>query len=111
MAGYQHARLFVFPVVVTNASLSICRFDPGNIRIEDGTLDVAHAQIETVPFIRFRKTLATVFPNRQLNDLRAANRARERTIFVVTAAHIAAFLKGWKVDPLTIGGFAIQKRR
>jgi hypothetical protein len=44
-----------------------------------------------------------------LNDLRAANRARERTIFVVTAAHIAEFLKGWKVEPLNFGGFAIQK--
>jgi hypothetical protein len=46
-----------------------------------------------------------------MNDLKAANRARERTVFVVTAAHIAEFLKGWEVNPLNIGGFAIQKRR
>ena len=36
--GYaQHLRLFIVPVVVTNAALTICRFDPAAIRVEDGS--------------------------------------------------------------------------
>jgi hypothetical protein len=100
------------PVVVTNAALTICRFDPAAIRIEDGTLAAADAVTETVPFIRFRKSLATAMPESQFRDLGAANRARERTVFVVTAAHLSTFLKGWSIEPLDrFNGFAIQRRQ
>ena len=108
--GNQHTRLFILPAVVMNAALTVCRFNPSLIKIEDGTLDATDAELETVPFIRFRKSLATGFPNRQMNDLKAANRARERTVFIVTAAHIADFLKGWRVEALNAyEGFATEK--
>ena len=111
--GYaQHLRLFIVPVVVTNAALTICRFDPAAIRIEDGTLAAADAVTETVPFVRFRKSLATAMRESLFRDLRAANRARERTVFVVTAEHLTTFLKGWGIDPLDrFNGFAIQHRQ
>jgi hypothetical protein len=111
--GYaQHLRLFIVPVVVTNAALTICRFDPAAIAIEDGTLSTADALTETVPFIRFRKSLTTGVPERQFRDIAAANRARERTVFVVTAAHLSTFLKGWGIDPLDrFNEFAIQRRQ
>jgi hypothetical protein len=110
--GYrQHLRLFILPVIVTNASLAVCRFDPGSIQIDDGTLDVSNTAIETVPFIRFRKSLATAMPQSSFNDLKAANRARERTVFVVTAGHLSEFLKGWGIEALhQFNGFAIEQR-
>ena len=110
--GYtQHLRLFIIPVIVTNADLAVCRFDPNSIKIEDGTLDASNTEIEIVPFIRFRKSLATAMPQISINDLKAANRARERTVFVVTAAHLAEFLSGWKIEALDhFNGFAIERR-
>ena len=61
--GYaQYLRLFITPVIVTNADLAVCRFDPNSIKIEDGTLDASNTEIEIVPFIRFRKSLATAMP-------------------------------------------------
>jgi len=110
--GYlQHLRLFIIPVIVTNAALAVCSFDPNAIKIEDGTLDASNTETEIVPFIRFRKSLATAMPQMPFNDMKAANRARERTVFVVTAAHLAEFLKGWRIEPLDqFNGFAIERR-
>jgi len=110
--GYaQHLRLFIIPVIVTNADLAVCRFDPNSIKIEDGTLDASSTEIEIVPFIRFRKSLATSIPQISFDDLKAANRARERTVFVVTAACLAEFLKSWKIEALDrFNGFAIERR-
>jgi hypothetical protein len=97
---YQHLRLFIFPAIVTNAEITVCRFDPSRISITDGLLDPAGAMVEAVPFIRFRKSLATGFPQGAFNDLHAANKARERTVFVVNAAALPTFLKGWDMHPL-----------
>ena len=110
--GYaQHLRLFNVPVVVTNAVLTICRFDPAAIKIEDGTLTAAAAVTETVPFIRFRKSLTPAMPEGHFSDLRSVNRARERTVFVVTASHLSSFLKGWDIQPIDrFNGFAMISR-
>jgi hypothetical protein len=108
--GGQHSRLFIFPAIVTNANITVCRFNPELIKIKDGTLDTCNAEIETLPFIRFRKSMATAFPQGPVKDLRAANRARQRTVFVVTATHIAQFLKDWRMKPLDeFRGYGIQK--
>lgn len=104
-----HTRLFIFPAIVTNAEIAICRFDPANIKIVDGTLDAGDVEITTVPFIRFRKSLATSFPQGMFYYLEAANKARERTVFVVNAASISEFLKNWDVGPLPNREYAIQR--
>jgi hypothetical protein len=105
-----HARLFIFPAIVTNAEIAVCRFDPANIKITDGTLDAGDVEITTVPFIRFRKSLATGFPQGALYYLEAANRARERTVFIVNAASLPEFLKNWNVGPQSdFNGYAIQR--
>lgn len=57
-----HLRLFLFPMIVTNAKIVICRFDPVNVSLEQGVLQDEHADIFEVPFLRFRKSLATGFP-------------------------------------------------
>jgi hypothetical protein len=84
--------------------------NPERIKVGDGTLDAGDVEISTVPFIRFRKSLATQFPKGKFYDLRAANRARERTVFIVNAASLPEFLKGWQLSPLDeFGGYAMQR--
>lgn len=95
----NHVRLFIFPAIVTNAEIAVCRFDPARIKINDGTLDAGDVEISTVPFIRFRKSLATGFPKGTFFYLEAANKARERTVFIVNAASLPEFLKNWKIEP------------
>ena len=104
-----HARLFVFPVVVTNADIAVCRFDPSKIKITDGTLEPGDVEIETAPFVRFRKSLATAFSEGVYYQLAAANKARERTIFVVNSSSLPEFLKDWKMDSLPDRELAIER--
>ena len=100
---------FLFPVIVTNADISICSFNPCNVSILDGTLDASAATIMTVPFIRFRKSLATTFPAGTFSNLTEANEARELTVFVVNASALPSLLKDWKMSSRNFSGrYAIQ---
>lgn len=100
---------FLFPVIVTNAEISICSFDPRNVNIVDGTLDPSAAAITTVPFIRFRKSLAMTFPKGTFSNLKEANEARELTVFVVNASALPSLLKDWNMSARSFGGrYAIQ---
>lgn len=47
-----------------------------------------------------RHRLALEFPRTEIGDLKAANLARERTVFIVTASEIGEFLAGWNLQPL-----------
>jgi len=100
-------RLFIFPTIVTNAELSICRFDSNNVNIEDGTLTAESVALTTVPFVRFRKSVGTDFPNGEFYGLNDANKARERTVFIVNSSRISEFLTGWEFAPLS-GKYAVQ---
>lgn len=101
---------FIFPAIVTNAELAVCRLDPAKINIADGTLDKGNVEITTVPFIRFRKSLATHLPEGKFYDLKQANKARERTVFVVNASSLPEFLKEWKMNPWdAFDRYAIEK--
>ena len=100
---------FLFPIIVTNAEIAICSFDPSKVSLLDGTLDVSAATITTVPFIRFRKSLVTTFPEGTFSNLKEANEARELTVFVVNATTLPSLLKDWKMSAQSFGGrFAIQ---
>jgi hypothetical protein len=52
----SHFRRLYVPVIVTNARLFTCTFDPANVSLETGEIP-ADANFEEVPCIRFRKTL------------------------------------------------------
>jgi len=100
---------FLFPVIVTNAEISICRFNPSKVSILDGTLNSSAATLTTVPFIRFRKSLSTAFPEGTFSTLKEANQARELTVFVVNTSSLPLLLKDWKMSARNFGGrFAIQ---
>lgn len=102
------ARLFIFPAIVTNAEIAVCSYEPSKIEIIDGTLKGEDLEIKTVPFIRFRKSLATTFPKGSFYDLEATNRARERSVFVVNATSLTEFLKDWNMRPLPDGDYATR---
>lgn len=95
----SHKRLFIFPAIVTNAEIVVCRFDPSKISLFDGTFEAENVEMNTVPFVRFRKSLATEFPQGNFYRLAQANKARERTVFVVNAESIQEFLTGWDLNP------------
>jgi hypothetical protein len=95
---------FYFPAVVTTARLSVCRADPAVVDLSSGEL--ANAAFEEVPYIRFTKSLPTTLGSSRLptNVPEAAHESR-RTVFVVNASHLAAFLTGeWEFDPPMDGG-------
>jgi hypothetical protein len=56
--------------------------------------------------------MAHAFPyDEQITNLEQANRARERTVFVVNAEHLTDFLTGWKLDPSdAFSGYKLQQR-
>lgn len=68
-------RLFLFPVIVTNANLKVCQFKLSDVRINDGTFDPETIKLIDVPFIRFRKSLVTKFPEGIFRSLGEAHRA------------------------------------
>ncbi|HMU31744.1 MAG TPA: hypothetical protein PLY42_15325 [Nitrospira sp.] len=100
---------FLYPVIVTNAEIAICSFDPSKVSILDGTLDASAATITTVPFIRFRKSIATTFPEGTFSNLKEANEARELTVFVVNAGALPSLLTNWRMASRDLSGrYAIQ---
>jgi hypothetical protein len=93
----ERRRLRVYvPLVVTNATLSLCGFDPAAVSLSEGR--IADAAWQSVPFIRFHKGLRThlLDPPSRGNSLRDTLRARERSVFVVSAPHLVDFLRAWK---------------
>ncbi|MBW1796387.1 MAG: hypothetical protein JRJ38_18545 [Deltaproteobacteria bacterium] len=80
-------------VIITTADLSLCSFDPNDISISNGKIE--KAAFESVPYLRFRKSLSTK-PVVELNleELSSYNliRAKENTVFVVNSEHLNEFL-------------------
>lgn len=108
----SHLRAFYIPVVVTNAQLAVCKFDPVSISLADGIIPQDKCEIEVVPFIRFRKSLVNTFPKDDAaSNLRQANQSRERTVFVVNSEHLVDFLTGWDIKPLDeFSNYALARR-
>ena len=80
---------FYIPTIVTTAELKICKFDPANISIKDGEIP-NDAEFETVPFIRFRKSLSTKVA--AMPTLGRSIATRERTILIINSSHLTQML-------------------
>lgn len=94
-----------FPLIVTNAQLHICSFDISNVSLRDGRF-VENAQFQAVPFVRFRKSLATRLTPEALPDsLNKANRDMTRTILVVNSDSLVSMLAGWNLQTYPIQVF------
>ena len=93
----QPIRRYYFNMIVTTAKLAICDFSPNDINLKDGMIE--KADIELVPFVRFRKQFstaplgsqpeATYFPYGEEN---------ENTIFVVNSEHVESFLEEFEIS-------------
>ncbi|MDQ2921165.1 MAG: hypothetical protein M3R52_06110 [Acidobacteriota bacterium] len=82
------------PVIVTNANLQVCRFKLGSVSLEDG--EIPDGDFESVPYIRFFKSLSTKSISlASVGSMDAANRERQRTVFVVQSARLESFLGSW----------------
>ena len=80
------------PVIVTNAQLHVCVFDPAKVNPTDGLLP-SDAEFFPTPFVRFFKNLTTDINASLQQDLKATNKAKNRTVFVVNAPALQDFLK------------------
>lgn len=73
------------PVIVSNAELFVCRFDPADIDITTGFLPPNGVSFETTSMVRFRKPLTTPIDLSGFEDVGSVNWAAGRTVFVVNA--------------------------
>src|SRR5262249_39660498 len=82
------------PVVITTATLYTCEFDPEKIDLKGGLIEAENAKFASVPFVRFRKSIATNFKRKgQATTYSQANSLNERTILVISSASLADTLK------------------
>jgi len=88
-----------FPIIVTNATLHVCRFDPAKINISTGQIhEVDDVDFETVSCVRFRKSFSsTMMSSKSQRDLEATNRSNERTIFVINSEKLTETLRKWDI--------------
>ncbi len=83
------------PVIVTTAELIISFFEPESISLKDGFLP-SDSVFETVPVVRFRKSLAAspvgYLRGQNIQEMHAFS---ERTVFIVNAEGFQSFLTEW----------------
>lgn len=89
-AANRESRIFV-PVIVTNAVLYTCVFDPALINMADGILPAG--KFQQVPFVRFRKSLTQPPAGFEVRDFKHSNRLQQRTMLVINSAELSATLK------------------
>ena len=88
---------FYFPLLVTTAVLKVADFDPATVSLVDGKL--AAAAVKDVPYVRFRKQLATRFVPLTPEDvgrLGDPSYSMESSIFVVRAESLIRFLTAFE---------------
>lgn len=89
----------VIPLIVTNAKLVTGSFDAEQVSMTAGCLAEGTCEFKPVPFVRFRKSLATHFPGGggmrygYQTPLQRAGLAKQRTVLVVHAPSLAETLK------------------
>jgi hypothetical protein len=97
-------RNVVMPVIVTTATLYVCRFDPGAVSLETGMIP-DDASIDPVEAIRYEKSFDTAHPPtlRVGDTLRTLEEHARRTVMIVTASAFPGWLRkvtiwasGWR---------------
>jgi len=106
--GTKKAIVFV-PIIITTAELKVCRMSPATISLAKGTLD--DPQFETVPFIRFRKSLVT-WSDCTATSLSQSNQNNQRTVFIINATSLSEALPNCSSDwPQEVGPFPWEAAR
>ncbi len=100
---------FYVNVIVTTAELNVCKFNPENISVDTGEID--ETQFETVPYLRFRKSLSTkTVEELNLKEVtpQSLTAARENTIFIVNSKHLTDFLSKFEIDGYSFDRFKLN---
>ncbi len=86
------------PIVVTTAHLSVCKVDVATIQLDSGRAEDLAG--EEVPFVWFRKALTTRRQSLvQPTSLQQSHADFRRTVAVVSAEHVGAFLDDLRLLP------------
>lgn len=94
---------FYFPVIVTNANLYTCEFDPGDINVRDGRLSAGKGEFQPANMVRFRKSLAnSCEPSKYLQTFDLLRNKEEQTVLVMNAVSLSEILKQFKLRPNTL---------
>lgn len=88
---YGPAWIYI-PVIITNAQLRICKFDPQEINI--GTGELPDADFEAVPMVRFRKALSTTMSAKITDQtIERVTIDQQRTVLVVNSESLNSVLR------------------
>lgn len=88
----------LIPVIVTNAKLMVCDYEPASVSLLDGELPADVGQFHEVPWLRFRKTLSTTTPSVWPTDFETLSELSERSVVVVNAERLVETLGAWKFE-------------
>jgi hypothetical protein len=97
----SHGLSMYFSVIVTTATINVCRVNPEEISLKDCKFGIDHAEVKEHPYVRFHKQLSTrdaVLTNDSGDPFDAMARAKERSVFVINANSLGEFLKNFEVD-------------
>lgn len=100
----QHWNLRMYAsVLITTATLKVCRLSAASISLADGRL--SNASFTDAPVVRLRKQLSAGADS--LADTPPASsdllaRAKEHTVFVVNALALESFLRSWTVHDASL---------
>ena len=97
-SGNPNELRFYFPIIITNANLWYCTFDENNIDLSIGELSLDKCELQSVPYLRFRKNLSTNRPlSKSLNMLSELNNEYDRTVFIINVNDLYKPLDNWEV--------------
>jgi hypothetical protein len=85
------ARFYV-PVIITNAELFVCSFDPASVDPATGNLPDS-ATFSAVGVVRFIKNLKSTVGDGNYRSLQSLNAAKNRSVVVLNVAAVAPFLR------------------
>lgn len=92
-------RVYV-PMIVTNAELSVMRFDPKVIDLSTGRIDVDRAEIQKVPYLRLHKNLSSsVEALPATSELFDLNESKNRTVLIVNVNSLIDWLDVSTIRP------------
>jgi hypothetical protein len=98
-ANPELLRIFI-PIIVTNAKLQVCPFNPTDVNLETGELKSNN--LVDVPYLRFRKQLAHKEPALSKNNptYKDISYEKENTVFIVNSLHLLEFLEELELDDI-----------
>lgn len=95
--GFPGTVVFV-PVIVTTARLTVLRFNPAEVSLENGRLKPRTGEAEPASLVRFRKALSVeLSPGAKPVLLDEANADRTRTIWIASAEAFPNILQQFEI--------------